>query len=144
MRRVPGVVSVFKADYTFMLGLVVPAVGWGLYLGALMLKPGTEGMFLAVALAFSVFGLPGAWLRWRAVRKLFRQGQECQGEVVSVWLSRDRGRVEFLYQFQGQELQSGMALHRSAAAEALALGQSVQLLVDPDNPRLAVLPQLFS
>jgi hypothetical protein len=151
-RQAPGVVSTFKADYGFMLGLVAPIVGWALLLAAWLapglmaavgVKPGHSAIFLGMAVLFTGLGLPVAWLRWRRLQKLFAHGRECQGEILSVWLSGDRGRVEFCYQVDGKEYQSGMALHRSASAEALAEGQTVDLLVDPENPATAILPQLF-
>lgn len=151
-REAPGVVSTFKADYGFMLGLVAPLVGWGLFLAtwlapglmaAVGIKPGNTPLFLGMAGLFTLLGLPVAWLRWRGLQKLFAHGRECQGEITSVWLSGDRGRVEFSYQVDGQSFQCGMALHRNASAEALAEGQVVDLLVDPDNPSKAILPQLF-
>jgi hypothetical protein len=141
--QAPGVASVFKADYGFMLTSGAPVVTWVLYLLALAFKPQHASLALGAAVVVTLLSWPAAWMRWRALQRLFTQGQPCEAQITSVWLSGDRGRVEFSYQFQGKLYQSGMALHRSARAEALEQGETVTLLVDPDQPQKAILPQLF-
>ncbi len=141
--RMPSIASIFKADYGFMLCSLAPVVTWVLYFLPVGFKPQQASLALGVAVMTTLLSWPAAWVRLRALQRLFLHGHSCEAQITSVWLAGDRGRVEFSYQFQGTPYQSGMALHRSARAEALEQGDTVTILVDPAQPKKAILPQLF-
>jgi hypothetical protein len=83
-----------------------------------------------------------AWrvgLLWRA----FRNGTQVRGKILSVYLRRDRGRVEYTYIFDNQEFKSGAAVHRTKQTKALKQGDRVILMVDRANPKRAFIRDLY-
>lgn len=151
-RKVPGFWALLSTDYTLMLGLLLPLVSGAMPLACILmpnwlrkfgLNPENWPIFTAIALVFSLLGLPLALSRWHSLRHLFLCGEECQGRITSFWMERDRGRVEFAYEFAGATHSSGMALHKNPATSSLREGAPVTVLVDPNRPNRAILPDLF-
>lgn len=152
MRNIPSFGSLVKSDYFLVLGLLGPLVTWVLAIVAYIFPQaiaffdGPEDrpeIFLILALVVSVIALPLAFRRLAFLQRLFREGVEVEGVITSFWMERDRGRVEFRYDFEGQTVEGGQAIHRNPKTEALEEGQTVQLLVDPQNPGRAILPLIF-
>ncbi len=151
-RQSPSFFTIAKADYLVLVGVILTVVGVGFFLCAWLAPQVLEVLtnrksglqtWGFVACLLSVIGMPLALLRWRSVARLFAQGEECEGQVMSVWFHRDRGRVEVRYTYQGRELTGGVAVARNASTQALHEGQHVQLLVDPERPTTLLLPDLF-
>jgi hypothetical protein len=85
-------------------------------------------------------------LLWRvsAYRQLLSFGRIVEATITSVWFDKDRGRVEFSYQFEGQQLATGNPVMKNKATKALRQGERVQLAIDPENPKRAVILHLYS
>jgi hypothetical protein len=98
---------------------------------------------LTIALPLSV-NAAGFFL-WRVTRiqTLFRRGAAVRGYITRIRLARDRGRVEFLYEFRGERLESWMPVHQSPEVLALRESQEIDLLVDATRPRRAIIRHLF-
>jgi hypothetical protein len=58
-------------------------------------------------------------------------------------LVRDRGRVEFRYEFNGERLESWMPVHQSPEVLALRESQEIDILVDATRPRRAIIRHIF-
>ena len=98
---------------------------------------------LTIALPLSL--LAAGFLLWRVTRiqTLFRRGAAVRGSITRIRFARDRGRVEFRYEFNGQRLESWMPVHQSPEVLALRESQEIDLLVDTTRPRLAIIRDLF-
>ena len=98
---------------------------------------------LTIALPLSL--LAAGFLLWRVTRiqTLFRRGAAVRGSITRIRFARDRGRVEFRYEFNGQRLESWMPVHQSPEVLALRESQEIDLLVDATRPRRAIIRDLF-
>lgn len=152
MRSTPSLGAFVKSDYFLMLGFLGPAVTWVLALIALLfpqafkffdLASERPEIFLGLALLVTIVALPLALRRLKFLQRLFREGLEVEGVITSLWMEGDRGRVEFRYDLEGRSFESGQALHRNPKTQALEEGQTIPLLVDPQNPERAILPSIF-
>ncbi len=119
----------------WVIGLVFPFLRQGARFGRVEM--------LTIALPLSL--IAAGFLLWRVTRiqKLFRRGALVRGYITRIRLMRDRGRVEFRYEFNGERIESWMPVHRSPEVLALRESQEIDLLVDATQPRRAIIRHLF-
>lgn len=86
-----------------------------------------------------------AWLVWRISRvaRLFAQGQLAIGQVTGLVLAKDRGRLEFSFDYQGKRVSTWMPIHQTKAVLLLTPGTVVEVLFDKHQPARAIVKQLF-
>ena len=119
----------------WVIGFIFPVLRQGARFGRVEM--------LTTALPLSL--IAGGFLLWRVTRiqTLFRRGAVVRGYITRIRLVRDRGRVEFRYEFNGERLESWMPVHQSPEVLALRESQKVDLLVDATRPRRAIIRHLF-
>ena len=155
-RSKPSIWRIVQIDYIACLAVLFPLAVWVLsvvlyYTGGL---PGVRGhdpvsaeeglpFFLYMGLIATAIGIPVLLWRVRTLLNLFARGQEVAGRLISVGFFRDRGRIEYAYDYQGQLFQGGNVVMRTARTTALSVGEQVVLLVDPIHPHRAVIRDLY-
>jgi len=77
------------------------------------------------------------------ISSVFGNGIETSGTIQKIYFFRGRGRVEYVYSFQGQKYMSGNAINRTKTTRALSDGQHITLLVDPNNPKRAFVKEIY-
>lgn len=84
-------------------------------------------------------------LAWRCLRvlELFRSGIPSAGRITQIQLAKDRGRIDFSYEFNGTTHRCWQPVHQTRRVLALAPGQDVQVLVHPRKAGVAVIKDLF-
>jgi hypothetical protein len=63
--------------------------------------------------------------------------------IQSVRIVRDRGRLEFVYELNGQAVKSWTPIHKSKRVLELRPLQEVDVLVDPARPKDAIVAHLY-
>jgi len=81
--------------------------------------------------------------RMRVINAIFEEGIETPGTITRIWFYRGRGSVNYTYTLQGQEYKSGSAVMRSKQTREIVTGQPVTLIVDPSNPKRALIRDLY-
>jgi hypothetical protein len=119
----------------WVIGLIFPFLRQGATFGRVEI--------LTIALPLSL--IAAGFLLWRATRiqTLFSRGAAVRGNITRIRLVRDRGRVEFRYEFNGERLESWMPVHQTPEVLALRESQEIDLLVDATRPRRAIIRHLF-
>ena len=153
-RPEPRVQRIVASDLLAMLSALLPVVMWGLYVATAFgvefrSRSGTwvggrDPLFLNLALVATLIGGAVLVVRIRRVQALFAGGIQATGEVTSVEFIKDRGRVEYKFRFRNREVQTGAAVAKTAATSGLRVGQSVNLVVDPSDPRRALIVSLYT
>ena len=117
------------------IGFIFPFLRQGAQFGRV------EMLTIALPLSITTTG----FFLWRVTRiqRLFRRGASVRGYITRIRLARDRGRIEFLYEFKGERLESWMPVHQSPEVLALREAQEIDLLVDATRPRRAIIRHLF-
>ena len=145
MNRQPSLLKIITIDYIAFLGWLFPVVMWGMYvvlivLGNVKINDFTLPVIFAV---ISVVAL--AILIWRiqVFNTVFSDGIESIATINNVSFFRDRGRVDYVYTYQGQKYVSGNAIHKVKQTLALKVGEQVVLMVDRNNPKRAFVRDLY-
>ena len=155
MPRETSVGRILKNDYASLVLLIFIGVAWlmaalagagwlpGRRGGAIDTGGDPDRFMLGLALVITpLFG----WLAYRriaAIRRVVRDGPACVGTVTLVWFMKDRGRVEYEYQFAGQTYQAGNAIMKNRETQTIRQGDRVELIVDPAKPSRAFLASLY-
>jgi hypothetical protein len=98
-----------------------------------------------LSIAIPVSLLAALMLAWRINRvfRLFSHGRRIRGVIQSIRIVRDRGRLEFAYELDGQAVVSWTPIHKSRRVLELRRLQEVDVLVDPARPKDAIVAQLY-
>jgi hypothetical protein len=142
--QLPSIWRIIDIDYIATVAALAPVVGWFLYLFFNLIGRDNSGqLYLTIALAASVIGLIVLALRVLAIRRLFENGQTIPGKIEYVYFNRDRGTVRFTYIYQGEEYRTNSAIHRCSRTLALQAGAPVRVVVEQNNPKYALIRDLF-
>lgn len=143
MRRAPSPFRIIRIDYLASLGVLFPLVFWGLALVFLLFDPEAASFFRFIAPPVTVVGLAVTLWRIRYITSVFVEGDEVPGIISGISFFRGRGRVEYVYTYQGRKYQASNAIHSTAVTGALACGQEITVMVDRFNPKRAFVRELY-
>src|SRR5688500_11843284 len=152
----PSIIRIIQSDFVALIGLIVPLVSlimyicvayFGYFPGLRGRDPiqGTEGapVFLYLFIIGLLVGLRFAFWRIRTIQQLFSKGIEVGGQIIAISFYRDRGRVEYSYSHAGQAYSGGNAIMKTSRTQQLRSGDQIVLLVNPDEPKRALIRDLY-
>ncbi len=158
MTRNAPIGRILKNDYPSLLMLIfisvvwVVAIGGGVF-GFLPKRRGGGGievdssmMNIMLLVAVAVTILCG-WLavkRIGVIKQVIRNGPEVEGRIQSIGFFKDRGRVEFDYEYAGESYHAGNAIWKNRETTQLQDGDGIRLILDPDKPSRAFSASLYT
>ncbi|HNS52250.1 MAG TPA: hypothetical protein PKO09_13835 [Anaerolineae bacterium] len=143
MRQAPSPLRIIGTDYLASLSALFPLVAWAMALGARFFDPGAAAFFLRFAPAVTAAGLVViAWRVW-LIRSVVGGGTEVPGAITGAGFFRGRGRVEYVYTYQGKKLQGSNAVQANRASRSMVPGRDVTVMIDPLKPKRAFVRELY-
>lgn len=142
-KQSPSLFRVISTDYPSYLSALFPIVFWSFTAYFFATENNSSQLFLLLSIGATVVGIPILIQRYRTISSVFANGTETQGEITSIGFFRGRGRVEYSYTFRGEKQTSGNAINRNSRTRNLRVGQSLKVLVDPDNPKRAFIQEIY-
>jgi hypothetical protein len=151
----PSLLRIVQSDFIALLALGFPAVVWVIYIATAYfgLFPDLRGrdplsgadapFFLYLGIVTMVVGVPLFIWRVRSFQALFSQGAQVMGRITTVSFFRDRGRVEYTYTYQGKTYSGYNAIMKTARTQALQPDIEVILILDRNNPKRALIRDLY-
>lgn len=139
----PSIFRILFTDSATYFALVVPFAVWAIYLYLAFTHPTANTSLLYIGIGTALAAIPIILIRILYFYKMFRIGSETSGVVQRVFFYRSRGRVTYDYTFQGTDYHSGSAIMKTARSGRLRPDQEVTLLVDPNQPKRAVVKELY-
>ncbi len=147
MVRQPALRKIIVTDWGALLG-VAGAVGTVVIYACLL---PTEGVKLSDAIGLTAFigvvafsfAIVALW-RVRAINAVFRDGVEAPAVIEHLRGSGGRGWIAYRYTFRGREYQSGVPVILNDEIKALSPGDRVVVVVDQNNPKRALIRDLYS
>jgi hypothetical protein len=153
--RRPSVFRIVQTDYTASLCAIFPLVIWVMYGLLVYFKviPDLRGrdpltsadapFFFGLAVVATLLGIPLLVWRIRTIQTVFARGVEVRAQITNAFFYRDRGRVDYIYDYQGQTYQSGNAVTKTGHTKFLEPGHEVILVVAPENPKKAFIREFY-
>jgi hypothetical protein len=140
----PSLPVILWNDWPALASWIGLLVTWALYCAALFFKGEQQIAHffpLAIAVTLMCFALAG-WQIGR-VHALFVSGIDVPGMITCLWIVRDRARLEFRYRVGEAEFDCYAPVHKTARVLAFSEEQTVRVLVNPANPRRAIVRDLY-
>jgi hypothetical protein len=141
----PNRIKISKAifvDYVLFASLVAPfaliAVAAVIYLrgdGSMTINYVFAGLALLSVILYTY--------RLFKLIALGKSGEEAAGYVQSVSFYRDRGRINYSYQYNGISYSSGIPVMKSRVTKRLSDGMTVTVIVNPENPKKSIIKELY-
>ncbi|MEM1179130.1 MAG: DUF3592 domain-containing protein [Acidobacteriota bacterium] len=82
-------------------------------------------------------------LRISGIKALIQTGTAAQATVDHIGFFKDRGRVEFHYPHNGRSHRRGVAVMKNKQTQALAPGDEIDIVFDPDKPSRVLIVDLY-
>ena len=144
MNRRPSLLRIAFTDYAAFLAFMLPIGLWGtLLLHAVLGQKGDPSIGILLIIPLTFLAWPYAIWRSRDIQTAIEHGVECPAILSNVSFFRDRGRVDYIYTYQGQKYSSGSAVMKNGRTQALSVGQQIVVVVDPNNPKRAFIRDLY-
>jgi hypothetical protein len=136
-------VKVAWTDYAASLGLLAPVTLLLVTVIVYFFGEGIESIWLYMTIGVCAVGpLLSLW-RYSLISGILGSGIEVEGHVTRVSFFRGRGRVYYLYTFQGERYESSNAIQQNKYTRSLEIGLPVKVMVDRENPKKAFIKQLY-
>lgn len=139
----PSLIRTGLNDYVTYVCLVFPAICCIVILANFVFTTAGTMLLLFVLLLISFVTLLVAGIRFITIWKIFHGNQEVMGTISRIDFYRDRGRVEFEYIYQGIAYTSGLSIMKNRRTAGYQPGDEVFVLVDRNNPRKALIKDLY-
>lgn len=149
--------KIIFADYVTLLTILVPFTFLLLYLDATYFgilnayiasrrnsSPANPTFFLQLALITLTICLPIGIYRVKQIVNHFKDGHEIKGNITSIFFHKDRGRIEYEYIYEGKKYRSGNAIHANRFVKSLKVGQEVSLILAKENPKKALIKEMYT
>lgn len=153
----PSAFQVLKNDALSFIGIILPVVMWGIYIavtffgvsfeskrsGTVVENSGANPFFLIAPVVVTFLG--AAFIFWRisSITKIFESGERVMGKITDISFFKDRGRIEFSYNYQRQNFQSGSSIMKNSKTTSYRSGDEVILIVDSVNPTRVFIQDLY-
>ena len=103
----PSVLRVIQNDYIALVAFLFPIVCGAMYVLGMFFAKEDWATFIYVVLFVTVGGVLVLLWRYRLILSVFTQGMEVSGTISRVSFFRDRGRIEYVYDWDGETYSGG-------------------------------------
>ncbi len=153
-----SIIKIIKSDYVSMIFLLIPIVMVVLYidteyfgvLGKFLSRrrhgSGSEGdssLYIILTIISVVAFIPALIFRIKSFANHFINGFEVKGIITAINFRRDKGRVEYEYQVDGEVYNSSNSLMKNKFTKTLSEGQEINLVVARDNKKKAFIKEMY-
>ena len=139
----PTLFRLISTDYPSYLSVLFPVVFGAFTVYFFITKHNSSQLFLLITALVTIIGVPILLQRYRTISSVFTNGTPTKGVITAIGFLRGRGRVEYSYTAQGERYTSSNAINRNGHTRKLRIGQNVNVVVDPDDPKRAFIQEIY-
>lgn len=130
-------------DWPALTSAVGIPIIWGIHYAFPYLRPGAVHLPSWLPLLISAaFALTLAD-RISHIARLFEHGIPARAVVTGLRIVRDRGRLEFAFEYDGRRFASWMPVHKTEQVMTLIPGTAIEVLFNREKPEQAIVKSLF-
>jgi hypothetical protein len=143
IKQRPSLFNVVRNDYGAFMAFLFPVILWGYFIYTTFAQPPVENTLLYYGLGITAVFVP--ILLWRIFFfiKIFNTGVETSAMIQEIGFFRGRGRVNYIYTHQDTRYSSSNTIRQTSRTKDISINQEVTVLVDPNNPKRAIIKQLY-
>lgn len=155
--QTPSFFQILKNDALSFIGIILPVVMWGIYIavtffgvsftskrsGTVVENSNGNPALLIAPIVITVLGAAFIFWRINSITKIFDSGERVMGKITDISFFKDRGRIEFSYNYQRQNFQSGSSIMKNSKTTGYRSGDEVILVVDSSNPSRVFIQDLY-
>lgn len=136
--------KILSTDWPALTASLGVPIIWAIHFGFPYLRQTALPLPLWLPVTISVALI--IWLVWRISRiaKLFAHGQLTVGKVTDLRIAKDRGRLEFEFEYQGKSISTWSPIHKTKAVLSLTPGTGIEVLFDKNCPTRAIVKHLYA
>jgi len=145
MNKQPSLVKIITIDYAAFMALLFPIITWGIYMVLVVLQKvkTTDFSLLAIYTGITIVAVGVMGWRIQVFNSVFNDDIEVPAIISNVFFFRDRGRIDYVYTYQGQKYASGNTVHKVKQTRSLLVGEQVIVMLDRNNPKRAYIRNLY-
>lgn len=138
-----SVLKVIWVDTWAMFAAIFSLVAPAIYIYDMFFAKQSMNNLGWVMLGILVLSLFGLAVRVISILSLCNSGLETKAIITEIGFFRDRGYIKFLYTFQGQKHISAQSVMKNKITTQYRNGQEVNIVVDRENAKKAIITNLF-
>ena len=147
----PSLKQILWTDYASFINAVLLVMLWAVYIAWVpawrasgpIMSPAVAPYYLGFCLLVSAISLSMLIYRVLLLRRIFIQGDQVRGRITKIDIRRDRGKVEYVFIYKGEQRRASAGIHRTKQTLALKNNTWVTLMVDPSNPAKAFIRDIY-
>ena len=145
MDKPPSLKKILANDATACISAFIPPVLLALYFYVCIADESLRSEWILVVLFGAIAMASWVVAFWRVTRlsAILNYGREAYGGIGHVSFHRGRGQVVFIYTYMGQNYVGSTTVMGNKQTRSLSVGQEMVILVDGENPKRALIRDLY-
>ena len=140
----PSVFRIILTNYVAFIAVLSPALLWLVFLFDHFQGDTLTSSDLLYLGGFTLVGLMVALWKIFTISSIINHGQETTATIHSSGFYRSRGRIKFVYTFQGEKFMTQNTVNSNKRTRAYTAGDQVTIYLDQNNPKKAVLKEIYT
>ena len=136
---------IIQNDFWAFNATIAPVVFWLFYALAIICKEETLliSVFLILAITTTVASPAVLFWRYKWIHFLYENGREAKAIIHIVNFYKGRGKIDYIYSYQGQKYLSENFVIKTKQTMLYKIGNEVDVLINPNNPKRATIKNLY-
>jgi len=139
----PSILKIVWVDTWALFAAIFTLVAPGIYIYNMFFAEQPTDNLGCIMLGILVLSLLGLTIRVISVLSLCNAGLEAKATITEIGFFRDRGYIKFLYTYQGQKFVGSQTVMKNKITTQYRNGQEVNIVVDRENAKKAIITDLF-
>jgi len=140
----PSVFRIMFTNYVAFIGVLSPALLWLVFLFDHFRGDRLTTSDLIALGSITLLGLIIMVWKIFSISAIINNGLETTATVHSSGFYRSRGRIKFIYSFQGEKYMTQNTVNSNKRTRAFTAGDQVSICLDPNNPKKAIIKDIYS
>lgn len=139
----PSILKIIWIDYWAFISAIFCIIAPGIYVYDTFIAANPTGNLVWILAGVLLISLLGLMLRYVSIVSLYNSGLEAKATISEVGFFRDRGYIKYIYPYEKKKYASKMRVMKNKTTLQYQIGDEVDVIVDRENPKKAIIKNLF-
>lgn len=118
-------------------------MSWGYYIYEAFFSKNHYWGFLVTFFCLSIISLMVLLWRYKNILTFFEDGVESKAIIDRIGFFRDRGEIAYIHIYGGNKYLSVNAVMKTKRTRMFDIGEEIDILIDRNNPKRAIIRNLY-